>query len=109
VGRVIYGWLTPELNVELKQLLEFAEWPPPEEPSPTFSAVLQVCDYAFLGKELKEKCRELGLSTSGHKKILCARLLAAGEEDLTEIALKVQQEVQAGEEDPFKIARKVIG
>jgi len=105
---VIYGWLTPELNLELRKLLEEEEWPPPEEAPEEFSIVLQVCDYAFLLKELRAKCDELGLSKSGHKKILAARLLEAGEEELTELAKKVVQEVETGEQDPLVIAKKVV-
>lgn len=86
---LVYGWLTPELNAELKKLLEEEEWPPPEEPSPEFSEVLIACDVEYNLKELRAKCDELGLRKSGHKKLLCARLLEAGEEDLTEIAQKL--------------------
>lgn len=115
--RIIYGWLTPELNIELKKLLEEAEWPPPEEPSPEFSAVLQVCDYAFLLKELKEKCAEQELSKKGHKKILIAKLLSVGEEDVTEIAQKAMEEInlrklkmeEITDEEILEIARKVVG
>jgi len=106
---LVYGWLTAELNAELKKLLEEEEWPPPEEAPEEFNIVLQVCDYAFLLKELKRKCDELGLNKSGHKKILAARLLQAGEEELTELARKVVQEVEAGEQDPFVIAGKIVG
>ena len=115
--RVIYGWLTPPLMEELKKMAEAAEWPPPEEPSPTFSAVLQVCDYAFTLKVLKMKCDEMNVSKSGHKKILCARLLDVEEEELTDIAQRTIAELEArGNEDKERtleevteIARKVVG
>jgi len=114
---IIYGWLTPPLMEELKKMAEAAEWPPPEEPSPTFSAVLQVCDYAFTLKVLKMKCDEMNVSKSGDKKILVARLLAVEEEELTDIAQRTIAELGArGNEDKERtleevteIARKVVG
>jgi len=114
---VIYGWLTPPLMEELKKLVETAEWPPPEEPSPTFSVVLQVCDYAFPLKVLKWKCDEMNVSKSGHKKILAARLLNVEEEELTDIAQRtlVELEARGNEEmertleEVTEIAKKVVG
>ncbi|MBU1067360.1 hypothetical protein KKE60_06205 [Patescibacteria group bacterium] len=114
---IIYGWLTPPLMEELKKMAEITEWPPPVEPSPTFSAVLQVCDYAFTLKVLKMKCDEMNISKSGHKKILIARLLNVEEEELTDIAQRTIAELEAsGNEDEERtleevtdIARKVVG
>lgn len=114
----IYGWLSPPLMEELKKLVELEEWPPPEEPSPIFSTVLQVCDYAFTLKVLKWKCDEMLTGKSGHKKIIIARLLNAEEEELTDIAQRTIAELEVRglfeeEEIPLEevteIARKVVG
>jgi hypothetical protein len=114
----IYGiGLTPTLMEELKKLAELEQWPPLEAPSPIFSTVLQVCDYAFTLKVLKWKCDELGVGKSGHKKIIIARLLNAEEEELTDVAQRTIAELEArGNEDKERtleevteIARKVVG
>ena len=115
---VIYGWLTPPLMEELKKMAEATEWPPPEEPTTTFSAVLQVIDYAFPIKSLQMKCLEQGLSKSGDKKKLAAKLLLVKEEEVTALAERTIAELQArGIENGFdmtleevtEIARKVVG
>ena len=114
----IYGWLSPPLMEELKRLVELEEWPPPEEPTPTFSTVLQVCDYAFTLKVLKWKCDEMDVGKSGHKKIIIARLLNAEEEELTDIAQRtiaemedrgLFEEEEISLEEVTEIARKVVG
>lgn len=70
----IYG-LTPWINTRLGTLMAKIEWELEiEEPSIEWAEALQACDYAFLGKELKAMCYEIGASPVGHKKRLCARL-----------------------------------
>ncbi len=44
--------------------------------------MLVICDQAFMLEELREKCRRSGLSPSGDKKTLCARLIDVGEEEV---------------------------
>jgi len=69
----IYG-LTPWINTRLGTLMSKIEWELELEPSQEWAEALQACDYAFLGKELKAMCYEIGASPIGHKKRLCARL-----------------------------------
>lgn len=66
--------LTPYINVELGKLLAKFEWELEISESPEWAEALQACDGAFLGYELKEMCRDNGLSPSGHKKELCRKL-----------------------------------
>jgi len=69
----IYG-LTPWINTRLGTLMSKIQWELEIEPSPEWAEALQACDYAFLGKDLKDMCDEIGASPVGHKKQLCARL-----------------------------------
>jgi len=69
----IYG-LTPWINTRLGILMSKITWELPEEMPEEWAEALQACDYAFLGKELKNMCYEIGASPIGHKKVLCARL-----------------------------------
>jgi len=69
----IYG-LTPWINTQLGTLMSKIQWELEIEPSPEWAEALQACDYAFLGRELKDMCDEIGASPIGHKKRLCARL-----------------------------------
>jgi len=69
----IYG-MTPWINARLGTLISKIQWELEIEPSPEWAEALQACDYAFLGKELKDMCYEIGASPIGHKKQLCARL-----------------------------------
>ena len=69
----IYG-LTPWINTRLGTLMSKITWELPEEWPEEWAEALQACDYAFLGKELKDMCYEIGASPIGHKKLLCARL-----------------------------------
>lgn len=69
----VYG-LTPWINTELGKIMAKLEWELELEPSPEWAEALQACDYAFLGRELKDMCYEVGASPVGHKKQLCARL-----------------------------------
>jgi len=69
----IYG-LTPWINVRLGTLMSRIEWELEIEPSPEWAEALQACDYALLGTELRDMCRDAFLSPVGHKKQLCARL-----------------------------------
>jgi len=69
----IYG-LTPWINVRLGTLMSKITWELPEEFPEVWAEALQACDFAFLGKELKDMCYEVGASPIGHKKLLCARL-----------------------------------
>jgi len=69
----IYG-LTPWINTQLGTLMSKIQWELEVEESPEWAEALQACDYAFLGKELKDMCYEIGASPIGHKKRLCARL-----------------------------------
>jgi len=69
----IYG-LTPWINTQLGTLMAKLTWELEFEESPEWSEALQACDYAFLGRELKDLCYEAGTSPVGHKKRLCARL-----------------------------------
>jgi len=69
----IYG-LTPWINTRLGTLMSKITWELPEEWPEVWAEALQACDYAFLGKELKDMCYEVGASPIGHKKLLCARL-----------------------------------
>ena len=69
----IYG-LTPWINTRLGTLMSKIQWELPEEWPEVWAEALQACDYAFLGKELKDMCYEIGASPIGHKKLLCARL-----------------------------------
>jgi len=76
--------LTPEVARALARVAEEAEWPPPEPLPPEYDLPLIACDLAFLSSELKDLCEYYGLSKSGHKKILCAKLLSAGVEEVIE-------------------------
>ena len=69
----IYG-LTPWINVKLGTLMSKIRWELDVGESPEWTAALQACDYAFLGRELKDMAYEVGASPVGHKKELCARL-----------------------------------
>ena len=69
----IYG-LTPWINVKLGTLMSRITWQLDVGESPEWTKALQACDYAFLGRELKDMCYEVGASPVGHKKQLCARL-----------------------------------
>ena len=69
----VYG-LTPWINTQLGELMAKLEWELEVGESPEWTAALQACDYAFLGRELKDMCYEVGASPVGHKKELCARL-----------------------------------
>jgi len=76
--------LTPEVARALARVAEEAEWPPPEPLPPEYDLPLVACDLAFLSNELKDLCEEYGLSKSGHKKILCSRLLGANIQEVIE-------------------------
>lgn len=69
----VYG-VTPYLNVELGKMLAKIEWELEISESPEWAEALIACDVAFLGTDLKEMCEEYGLSSYGHKKLLCGRL-----------------------------------
>ena len=69
----IYG-LTPWINTQMGRLMAKIQWALEIEPSPEWAEALQACDYAFLGRELKDMCDGIGASPIGHKKQLCARL-----------------------------------
>jgi len=51
----IYG-LTPWINTRLGTLMSKIQWELEIEPSPEWAEALQACDYAFLGRELKDMC-----------------------------------------------------
>lgn len=69
----IYG-ITQWINVRLGTLMSKIEWELEIEPSMEWGEALKACDFAFLGEELKDMCRNAGISPRGHKKLLCARL-----------------------------------
>ncbi len=69
----IYGF-TPWINVRLGTLMSKVQWELELEPSPEWEEALIACDKAFLGRELRDMCEEVGASPVGHKKQLCARL-----------------------------------
>jgi len=69
----IYGF-TPWINIRLGTLMSKIQWELEIEPSLEWSEALQACDYAFLGRELREMCYHYGISPSGHKKKICAAL-----------------------------------
>jgi len=69
----IFG-LTPWINVKLGTIMAKIEWELEIEPSPEWEEALIACDRAFLGRELRDMCDEVGASPMGHKKELCARL-----------------------------------
>lgn len=69
----VYG-LTPWINVKLGTLMAKIQWELDVGESREWAAALQACDYAFLGTELREMCRDTFISPVGHKKRLCARL-----------------------------------
>ena len=69
----IYG-MTQWINVRLGTLMSKIEWELEIEPSLEWGEALKACDFAFLGEELKNMCRDAGISPIGHKKLLCARL-----------------------------------
>jgi len=80
----VYG-LTPWINTELGKLMAKIEWELELEPSPESHPALIACDKAFLGRELRRMCLEVGLSTSGDKKDLCAELYEAGVEPVVAV------------------------
>jgi len=80
----VYG-LTPWINAELGKLMAKIDWALEIEPSPEWQPALQACDYAFLGKELRQMCYEAGVGTSGHKKELCERLYLAGVPEVVKV------------------------
>lgn len=69
----IYGF-SQWINTQLGTLMSKIEWELEIEPSLEWGEALKACDFAFLGEELKDMCRNAGLSPVGHKKLLCARL-----------------------------------
>lgn len=69
----IYGF-TPWINVRLGTLMSKIQWEVEVGPSPEWEEALIACDRAFLGRELRDMCDEVGASPVGHKKQLCARL-----------------------------------
>ena len=69
----IYGF-TQWINTRLGMLISKISWELELEPSLEWAEALQACDYAFLGKQLRNMCYEVGASPVGHKKRLCARL-----------------------------------
>lgn len=91
---VIYGRFKKSVLLELEELLKTMQWPPPEEPSPEFHYILIAIDQGILLKDLQQACRDLGLSTRGHKKILAARLLDHGYEPAVVIAEKAAAEFE---------------
>lgn len=96
--RIPYGakWeLTPEVSRELARIAEEAEWPLPEPLPPEYTLPLIACDLAFLGNELKDLCDEYGLSKRGHKKILCAKLISAGVEEVLDAVERMMPEAKA--------------
>jgi len=72
----VYG-LTPWINTKLGTLMSRIQWELEIAPSPEWEEALIACDRTFLGRELKEMCIDSGLSSDGHKKLLCARLYRA--------------------------------
>ncbi len=87
--------LTPEVSRELARVAEEAEWPLPAPLPPEYALPLVACDLAFLGNELKDLCEEYGLSKSGHKKILCSRLLGANIAEVVEATERMIPEAEA--------------
>jgi len=75
VDMQIYG-LSPWINSRLAALMSKLEKKIEEMPS-EWPEALKACDGAFLGEDLKRMCLETGVSSSGHKKQLCARLYRA--------------------------------
>jgi len=71
----VYG-LTPLINAQLGTLMAKLQWGLEVEESPEWIEALQTCDRAFLGRELKDMCRDYGLSVS-HKKQMCRKLYNA--------------------------------
>lgn len=69
----VYG-LTPWINAELGKLMAKISWELEVGESPEWTEALQACDRAFLGRELRDMCLDVGASPVGHKKELCARL-----------------------------------
>jgi hypothetical protein len=64
----IYG-LTPYLNVEIGKLMSKISWELEISESPEWAEALIACDRAFLGDELREMCREVGVGPPRwHKK-----------------------------------------
>jgi len=84
VDMQLYG-LSAYLNVELGKIMSGIQWELEIEESPEWGEALMACDEAFLGEELKNMCREAGVSPRGHKKELCARLYEADVPEIVEI------------------------
>jgi len=80
----IYGF-TPWINTQLGTLMAKITWELEIEESPEWTEALQACDYAFLGRELKDMCYEAGVSPVGHKKRLCARLYKRKEPEVVAV------------------------
>jgi len=80
----IFG-LSAYLNAEIGKIMSGIQWELKIEESPEFGEALTACDEAFLGEELKDMCRDAGLSPRGHKKVLCARLYEAKVPEIVEI------------------------
>lgn len=80
----IYG-LTPWINARLGELMSELQWELEIGDSPEWEQALVACDRAFLGRELKDMCLEMGISPDGHKKELCARLYQAEVPEVVEI------------------------
>ncbi len=85
LGELAHYGLTPYINRELGSLMSKFGWELEISESPEWAEALVACDVAFLGADLKEMCRENGLSDYGHKKELCRRLYNAGVEDVVDI------------------------
>jgi len=88
-----YG-LTNWINCRLGELISQLDWELEVEESPEWSEALQACDGAFLLYELKNFCREMGLGTGGHKKILCRRLYMADYDPVVDIMQPIIDKAQ---------------
>ena len=86
------------INCRMGELISKLDWELDITESGEWHEALCVCDGAFLLKELKALCYELGLGTGGHKKILCRKLYMADYEPVVAIMQPIIDRVEVEEE-----------
>ncbi len=89
------------LNSELGKLIAKVSWELEIGEGIDPDEARQACDYAFLGNELKQMCRDAGLSPGGDKKTMCERLYRIGYEPVVAI-MKPIRDRQAREAQGIK-------
>jgi len=90
--------VTNWINCRLGELISKLDWELDISESAEWHKALCACDEAYLLKELKALCYELGLGAGGHKKLLCRKLYMVGYEPVVAIMQPIIDRIEAGEE-----------